>query len=109
MKKMVLHHTGVINATFEPKQLNLLFVFQVNCPGCFIHGILVVNHLVERFQDRLPVLGLSTAFEDFHLNTRQHTEGLIFEGEVVGATEHYFEQSPKARVPELRFPVAFDH
>jgi len=28
----------VLQGSFDLKALNLLFVFQVNCPGCFIYG-----------------------------------------------------------------------
>ncbi len=108
MRKVALDHSEIINGQFEPKALNLLFVFQVNCPGCFVHGIPIVNQLVDTFRDRLPILGLSTAFEDFELNTLENTKAFVQRKKVVGETARYFGRYPEANVPEVHFPVAFD-
>ena len=65
----------------------LIKVFQVNCPGCFTHGIPEVLEIRNKFSDS-PLLtwGLATAFEDFHLNTLENLKLLIDSGEVVGET-----------------------
>mgnify|MGYP004001826707 CR=1 FL=1 len=65
----------------------LVKVFQVNCPGCFTHGIPEVLEIRNKFSDS-PLLtwGLATAFEDFHLNTLENLKLLIDSGEVVGET-----------------------
>ena len=65
----------------------LIKVFQVNCPGCFSHGIPEVLEIRKKFIDSpLLVWGLATAFEDFHLNTFENLQRLIDTGEVVGET-----------------------
>jgi hypothetical protein len=77
----------VLQGSFELQALNLLFVFQVNCPGCFLYGFPLANKLYERYREAgLNVLGLSTAFEDFELNTAANTELLLTEKKTVGAT-----------------------
>ena len=65
----------------------LIKVFQVNCPGCFTHGIPEVLVVRQKFIDSpLIVWGLATAFEDFHLNTFENLQRLVDTGEVVGET-----------------------
>ncbi|MGL5795832.1 MAG: hypothetical protein ACRC06_15820, partial [Waterburya sp.] len=65
----------VLQGSFDLKALNLLFVFQVNCSGCFIYGFPLVNKLHWKYrQFDLNVLGLSKAFEDFEYNTAANTE-----------------------------------
>lgn len=65
----------------------LIKVFQVNCPGCFSHGIPEVLEVRQKFIDTpLLVWGLATAFEDFHINTFENLQRLINTGEVVGET-----------------------
>ena len=65
----------------------LIKVFQVNCPGCFTHGIPEVLEVREKFKDSpLLVWGLATAFEDSHLNTFENLQRLMETGEVVGET-----------------------
>ena len=65
----------------------LIKVFQVNCPGCFTHGIPEVLEVREKFKGSpLLVWGLATAFEDFHLNTFENLQRLMETGEVVGET-----------------------
>lgn len=68
----------VLQGSFDLKALNLLFIFQVNCPGCFLYGFPRVNKLRLKYhQSGLNVLGLSTAFEDFEYNTAANTELLL--------------------------------
>jgi len=74
----------VLQGSFDLKALNLLFVFQVNCPGCFIYGFPRQQAALEG-QSGLNVLGLSTAF-DFEYNTAANTELLLTEMKLVGAT-----------------------
>jgi hypothetical protein len=65
----------------------LIKVFQVNCPGCFTHGIPEVLEVRQKFIDSpLLVWGLATAFEDFHINTFENLQRLVDTGEVVGKT-----------------------
>ena len=65
----------------------LVKVFQVNCPGCFSHGIPEILEIRNKFIDSpLLIWGLATAFEDFHLNNSENLKKLLDSGEVVGET-----------------------
>ena len=77
MQKLALHYNNLLKGSFELKKLNFLFVFQVNCPGCFLYGIPLVNELYKEFQKDISFLGLSTAFENFDLNTATNTKLLV--------------------------------
>ncbi len=105
--EMKLSH--VLQGEFQIKRLNLLLVFQVNCPGCFAYALPLAARLHDRYGERVNILGLSTAFEDFNLNTPENTRLLLERGEVVGMTKLYWQQQGESRymVP-IRFPVAFD-
>ncbi len=85
----------------------LVLIFQVNCPGCFQYA-LPTAEAIYRQGDRLglSVLGLSTAFEDFELNTLGNTRALVESGQVVGATRRVLE-SPRYS-QSLSFPIATD-
>jgi hemoglobin-like flavoprotein len=99
----------VLQGEFRVKGLNLLLVFQVNCPGCFIYALPLATRLQDRYGDRVNILGLSTVFEDFHLNTAENTRRLLKHGELVGMTQRYWQQYGESEyeIP-IRFPVAFD-
>lgn len=63
----------------------LVEVFQVNCPGCFVHALPEVLHLHQQYQQRgLRVIGLATAFEDFDKNTEANLRTLLQHGELQG-------------------------
>jgi len=65
----------------------LVKVFQVNCPGCFSHGIPQILEIRNKFIDSpLLIWGLATAFEYFHLNNSENLKKLLDSGEVVGET-----------------------
>ena len=91
----------------------LIKVFQVNCPGCFTHGIPEILEIRNKFIDfSLLIWGLATAFEDFHLNNLENLKKLIDSGEVVGETLEVL--SAKGLLNNNRldysitFPVALD-
>ncbi|MEE3348053.1 MAG: TlpA family protein disulfide reductase, partial [Nitrospinota bacterium] len=91
----------------------LIKVFQVNCPGCFTHGIPEILEIRNKFIDfPLLIWGLATAFEDFHLNNLENLKKLIDSGEVVGETLEVL--SAKGLLNNNRldysitFPVALD-
>jgi len=109
MQKLILNHNEILQGEFEVKSLNFLFVFQVNCPGCFIYGIPMVNKLYKESGNQIPFLGLSTAFEDYEYNNTENTKLLLFKNEVVGETkksllDQGFEKNPTP----IEFPVAMD-
>ncbi|MBD3885809.1 hypothetical protein IFO70_29285 [Phormidium tenue FACHB-886] len=96
----------VLQGSFDLKALNLLFVFQVNCPGCFIYGFPLVNKLYWKYRESgLNVLGLSTAFEDFEYNTAANTELLLTQKQMVGATRQALGEN---YAQAIDFPVAID-
>ena len=91
----------------------LIEVFQVNCTGCFVHALPEAIRLHNLFaQDDFIVLGLSTAFENFDLNTLDNLKHLIETGEVCGepakqlANTHLLKNNKLDY--ELPFPIAMD-
>lgn len=109
MSQLKLRTSQVLQGEFHLKELNLLLVFQVNCPGCFVYALPLVARLHHEYGEHLNVLGLSTAFEDFNLNTVNHTQRLLATGEIVGATQLYFQhRGQTAYQNPISFPVAFD-
>lgn len=110
MTKLYLKKDRVIQGNFKIKKLNLLLVFQVNCPGCFMYAIPIATQLFERYKsEELNILGLSTAFEDFDYNTIENTRLLLQEKQLVGETKKEFKKQMLDKYPiEIPFPVAFD-
>jgi len=100
----------VLQGRFEFRRLNLLLVFQVNCPGCFIYAFPEAQRIREvHGSEHFGVFGLSTAFEDFEYNTLEHTRLLLEESYLVGATRQYFQSQRRDFSAEaIDFPVAFD-
>ncbi|MEQ6168482.1 hypothetical protein AAOE16_14905 [Ekhidna sp. MALMAid0563] len=109
MQKLKLEYCPPTQGEFSLKKLNFLFVFQVNCPGCFMYGIPLVDSLYRDFGEQISFLGLSTAFEDFDLNTAENTNKLISSGEMIGETQKAFSTQGKSKYPiEIAFPIAMD-
>ena len=109
MQQLKLEYYPLIKGRFSLKKLNFLFVFQVNCPGCFSYGIPLVNSLYEALNNDISFLGLSTAFEDFELNTEENTGKLIAIGEMIGETQKIFSTQGITQYPhEIKFPIAMD-
>ena len=107
-RTLKLHSEPFLQGKFESSSLNVLFVFQVNCPGCFLYALPVVNRLHAEYSDRVSFFGLSTAFEDFDRNTRENTESFLEAGEMTCETLEAFEAKGIRRYPEPpTFPVAF--
>jgi hypothetical protein len=91
MAKLDLVYSDVLQGEFTLKPLNLLLTIQVNCPGCFIHGLPVAQRLYEKYSaDELNVIGMATAFEDFELNTAENARKLLETGYIVGQTKKTF-------------------
>ncbi len=109
MRKLALYYKQEIKGKFSLQKLNFLFVFQVNCPGCFLYGIPVVNELYHEFKDRISFLGLSTAFEDFEYNNAQNTRLLLENNTLVGETQKSLMQyGMQDHFITIDFPVAMD-
>lgn len=102
------------NIDKEKGNVVLIEVFQVNCPGCFLHGIPEAIDIYKKYKDRgLTVLGMATAFEDFDKNNLQNLEKLVTTGEVVGETYRALAQYGQLRdgnkLPyKIPFPVGMD-
>ena len=84
--KLALSYIEVINGELNLEPLNLMMVFQVNCPGCFIHGFPMLKELQTHYGNKLSCLALSTAFEDFHVNSEENAKLLVNTGQLVGET-----------------------
>lgn len=80
---------GPVNISTLAGQVVLVAVFQVNCPGCFVHALPEALHLYQTYQDKgLAVIGLATAFEDFDRNNLANVELLVTSGELTGEPLH---------------------
>lgn len=89
-------------ASLTSGPLRVCLLFQVNCPGCHTHAIPVANQLAETY----PTYLISTAFEDFELNTLDNTR-LLMQGKRIGVPKRAIgEQADESSIP--RVPVAWD-
>ena len=76
------------NLDNEGDNVKLVEVFQVNCPGCFMHSIPEIINIYNNYKsDGLSVFGVATAFEDYDKNTLANLEMLLTTGEVIGDTK----------------------
>lgn len=109
MNQFKLNLGSFAQGTLDFKPINIAFVFQVNCPGCFIYGIPTMNRLYQKFKEEVGFIGVSTAFEDFEYNTLANTERLLNEGVTVGETQKYLLDQGVTTYEQLpKFPIAFD-
>lgn len=109
MERLKLYFDPPIQGSFELGELNFLFVFQVNCPGCFFYGIPVFNTLYMQFKNDISFLGLSTAFEDFEYNNEENTRSLLENQKIVGETKKALASQGYEQYPQrIGFPVAMD-
>lgn len=107
--KFALRYSDVVNGKFITGRYNLVMVFQVNCPGCFIHGFPLMNELKVTYGDSISFFALSTAFEDFDLNTAENTRLLVNDGTFVGEPRKAFEgELVQCIGNKVTFPVLID-
>lgn len=72
----------------EKDKIVILEVFQVNCPGCFMHALPEAVSIYNKYKDEgIRVLGIATAFEDFDKNTLDNLKMLVETGKVIGETK----------------------
>lgn len=73
------------NRLDESNKLFLCCLFQMGCPGCFAEAIPAIVRLVHEFQGQpfQPFL-VSTAFEDWEINTEANTVQFLATGKTVG-------------------------
>lgn len=104
-----LHTQRPLQGSFQIKNINMAFVFQVNCPGCFVYGIPVMNEFFMKYENEIGFIGVSTAFEDFELNTEINTQLLLQDNKLTGETKKYYQSiSEDVYLQKISFPVAFD-
>jgi hypothetical protein len=89
-----LKYSEVLQGSFQPGALNLMMIFQVN--------------LHDRYMDKISCFGLSTAFEDFELNTPDNTKLLLRQSQLVGETRKAFDTNKLTWDKTIPFPVLFD-
>lgn len=110
MSKFHLSIQELLQGEFKENKVNIAFVFQVNCPGCFIYGIPIMNHLYKSFNSKAGFIGVGTAFEDFEYNNEANLKLLLEKGTLVGETKKYYKTnfgvSKYLDIPD--FPIAFD-
>ncbi len=97
----------------ENGKVVLIKFFQVNCPGCFIHGFPEIIDIYNKYRDQpLALWGLATAFEDFDKNNLENLKKLLTHGEVIGETLAAMTHANLLNYNRLQyalpFPVAWD-
>ena len=96
------------NLDKEGDNVKLVEVFQVNCPGCFMHSIPeIINIYNNHKSDGLSVFGVATAFEDYDKNTLENLEMLLTTGEVVGDTKQALTQYGQLDDGKLQFKIPY--
>ena len=110
MSKFYLNTQELLQGEFKVNKVNIAFVFQVNCPGCFIYGFPMMNDLYKSFKHNVGFIGVATAFEDFEYNNEANLKLLLENGTLVGETKKYYNTnfglSNYLDIP--KFPIAFD-
>lgn len=102
------------NINNENGNVVLVEVFQVNCPGCFTHGIPQAIDMYRKYRDSdLRVLGVATAFEDYDKNTIENLRLLLTTGELIGepvrVLGQYGQLLPGNKLSyKIPFPVGMD-
>lgn len=103
------------NLEQEKDHVVLVEVFQVNCPGCFMHAIPEAIDIYNKYrEDGVRVLGIATAFEDFDKNTLDNLRILADTGEVIGETKSalsmYGQLQEGNKLPyKIPFPLGMDN
>jgi len=102
------------NIDQEKDHIVLVEVFQVNCPGCFMHALPEAIQIYNKYKDDgVRVIGIATAFEDFDKNNLDNLKMLAETGQVVGETkkalEMYGQLQPGDKLAyKIPFPIGMD-
>ena len=92
----------------------LIEVFQLNCPGCFVHALPEVLAFDQQYrQSGLTVIGLATAFEDFDINTLNNLHAFLQTNQLIGEPLRQLEKAgfldDKHQLPyQITFRIAMD-
>ena len=109
MTKLHLSISEKIQGDFKPQDLNLMIVFQVNCPGCIASAIPLVQNLYDSANEGLGIVGLSTAFQYYNYNNVENTKRLINEGHLVDHSLSFMKQHGHDKLPyKITFPILMD-
>jgi hypothetical protein len=109
MSNLTLKFSKILQGDFRPQRVNVMLTFQVNCPGCFLHALPTLLRLYVSYSEGVGFLLLSTAFEDFELNTLENTQKLLASGEVIGETCKALAHYGLSKFPNpIPCAVAFD-
>jgi len=98
----------------EKDHIVLVEVFQVNCPGCFMHALPEAINIYNKYKnDGVRVIGIATAFEDYDKNTLDNLKMLAQTGEVIGETKNALQthgqlQNGNKLGYKIPFPLAMD-
>lgn len=102
------------NFDHEKDHIVLVEVFQVNCPGCFMHALPEAINIYNKYRDEgVRVIGIATAFEDYDKNTLDNLKMLVETGEVIGETKNalsmYGQLQGGSKISyKIPFPLAMD-
>lgn len=104
---------GPIKLSEQIGKVVVIEVIQVNCAGCFSHGLPTAIGLSRKFpKDQVVVFGVGTAFEDFRVNTLENLKLLMSQNKVVGAPKEALGQLllPGDMLPyKIEIPMAMDY
>ena len=86
----------------------LVEVFQLNCPGCFLHSLPDAVRLHDLYADQgLVVIGIATAFEDYEKNTLENLQQFLQSGKLIGEPFRALQQRGELADGKFRWKIPF--
>jgi hypothetical protein len=110
MSKMKLSYSAWVQGECVVRELNLLLVFQISCPGCLLFALPFTEKLFHKYSAKeLNILGLATAASEYQINTLNNLRAFLKNGylmnEALSMIDEYAILDASLRVS---FPVGFD-